>query len=260
MMHEKQFDPKKQAHQPERGANESEQDVENSPVVGTLDRVRDWLEKWGRLFQIAFAALVIIVTCIYTWYASRQWEAMQSGIKETQQNRELEYRAYVGVRGVAFQPRADNPAWGNVILVSINTGRTPGLEGKIRQIVEKRDTPVPENTVINEPEHPGSKIVYFPSIEMQTNMGMITTNVADIIMASPINPNAKAKPSVIPIQPTVIPNLIPPIMPSSTVGYYVYGIIEYRDIFNKAHQTKFCFIGAPGTNTFGWCTTFNDAN
>lgn len=219
-------------------------------------RVQNWL-------LVVFTGLVFAVTTIYAYFSYGQWTSMDKAVEETRQNRELEYRAYVGVRNVLFQPRADNPAFADIILISTNSGRTWGRKGKINPKIEKRDTPLPEDFALNEPERAGSKIVFLPSIDLQSNIGYIPTNVAEMIVNTPPAPTAKAKPKVAPA-PTatpVIPSLRPPeTAPNAYAGWYVYGVIEYSDIFEKPHRTKFCYFIPNGASSFLQCPTFNDAN
>src|SRR5260370_39127153 len=116
--------------------------------------------------MVIFAGVIGAVTIVYSFFSYGQWTSMEKSTKEMRNNRELEYRAYVGVKGVLFQMRADNPAWGDVSVISVNTGRTLGRDGKIRAIVERRDASPPDNTVINEPPQAGSRILYVPSLNL----------------------------------------------------------------------------------------------
>ncbi len=197
--------------------------------------------------------MVVLVTSVYAFFSYGQWTTMDKSIEEMRQNRELEYRAYVGVKGVVFQQRADNPAWGDVILLSVNTGRTPALEGRVRRVIERRDSPPPDGTVINDPEHVGSKIIYVPSLDFTTTLGMIGTSVADQLVTP-----KETKPKGSPTPP--VASLTPPQSTLFSEGWYAYGIIEYKDIFSKPHATKFCYFNLPSTRDFYPCPTFNEVN
>lgn len=192
---------------------------------------------WFRKPQVILSALTLAAIIAQLVIFDFQWGAMQTAIEETKETRELEYRAYVGAKGVVFQPRADNPAWADLTLVTTNTGRTPGREGKIRVQSGRRDTPLPENAVVDEPEHPGSKIVFVPLIDNTTGAGLATTGIADMILNSPpapaVQPQTSAKPAPV-IPPVVIPSLKPPETRANNIaGVYVYGIIDYKDILTS---------------------------
>jgi hypothetical protein len=218
-----------------------------------------WLQEWS---PTILNVLVVAALIFHGVQFNRQWQAMQDSIAETQKTRELEYRAYVGAKGAVFVTRKDNPAWGDVVLVSVNTGRTPGREGKLRPVLEHRDAPPPDDTVINQPAHAGSKIVFTPSIDFQTSAGQIPTQLADILVnqaVAPVSKPSTVQPVAKPL-PAPIASLNPPKGIEFGEGHYLYGIIDYVDIFDKPHSTKFCFFIAPGSSTFIQCPTFNSAN
>jgi len=218
-------------------------------------RAQNWL-------LVIFTGLILIVTGVYAYFSYGQWSSMDKTIGETQKSRELEYRAYVGAKGATYHPRADNPAWGDVNLIVINSGRTPIREGKIRRVFEVRDAPPPETTLINEDTHPASKVVYIPQIEYSHYVGAIPTQVADILANTPATQNAQPKQQGAPTSEAspIVPSLNPPEMPEFGKGWYVYGIIDYKDIFEQWHSTKFCFFIAPKKSSFIQCPTFNDSN
>jgi len=44
------------------------------------------------------------------------------------------------------------------------------------------------------------------------------------------------------------------------IEFYVYGIINYDDIFNKHHCTRFCYTYNPDKNSYRTCVEHNDAD
>jgi hypothetical protein len=219
--------------------------------------------------QIVLSTLTLLAIIGQAYIFDKQWDVMQTSIDETRHTRELEYRAYVGAKSVILQTRTDNPAWGDVYVLCINTGRTPGVEGKLRFNIEKRDTSLPENYSVNDAQRPGSKTIYLPNIEVAHVVGAIGTKVADVLASNPLDTQlpsnatgnkSKPKTQTSVSEPLIVPNLNPPPSPNLTSGWYVFGIIEYKDIFGKPHFTKFCFINTPGTASWSQCTTYNDAN
>jgi hypothetical protein len=218
------------------------------PTDGATSKAQNWL-------IVIFTGVIAIATIVYSYFGYGQWTSMDKALTETQKNRELEYRAYISAKGALFQPRKDNPAWADIILITGNTGRTPVRDAKMKRVLEHRDAPPPEETIINEATHPGSKILYVPLIDYTTSCGAVTTRVADILA------NPQSTPSIQPTPMPNVPSLTPPEILRFGDGWYLYGIIEYKDIFDKPHWTKFCFyLAAPGGSIFAQCPTFNDAN
>jgi hypothetical protein len=225
---------------------------------------RPWFRHPAIILSILMLAAIIAQAVIFDF----QWSAMQTAIDESKRTRELEYRAYVAAKGVTFTARPDNPAYGEIRVVTTNSGRTPGI-GKMKVNFDQRANPLPEDTVINEPDQVGSKIVFTPSVEYETAVGVMGNKIADLLMeaqgngSTTVKPQSKSQPVPDKLSPApAVPSLIPPnVRPANAyTGTYVYGIIEYRDIFEKQHWTKFCFFNAPGTNKWISCPTFNDSN
>jgi hypothetical protein len=217
------------------------------------------------ILSIVFSGLLLVATTVYAWFAGGQWQAMDASLKEIRQNRELEYRAYIGAKGAVFQQRPDNAAWGFVVLTSVNTGRTQPKGGAyIKREVRWLNEPPKDDAAVSDVSA-GSKLPYMPNIEYNTIMGQIPSHVADILAE-----NAKAtSPSAGPVKqpgptpsptPTVIASLIPTEAPQFGPGWYLWGYIKYFDIFDKEHTTKFCFYNRPGTTGFAICPSFNDSN
>lgn len=222
--------------------------------------------KINMILMLVFTGALVLVNIIYAYFAGGQWTAMGDSLKETRINRELEYRAYVGAKGAVFKQRTDNPAFADVIMVSVNTGRTPVLNGaKITHLVEPRNEPPPDDTIMKDTGQTGSKIAYIPQIEYTTFMGVVPTGVADILIAraqaaANVAPAPEPTPKGSPTPATITPSLNLPEAPKFGVGYYLYGTIDYKDIFEKPHRTRFCFFIAPKTSAFSLCPTFNDSN
>ncbi len=240
--------------------DQNEIHADSRPPVGENKADTPSQNKQNR-WVVGLTALIFLVTCVYSYFSWGQWSSMEKALGETKRNRELEYRAYVGTKGIVCPVRADNPAWCDVIVISTNSGRTPGLSGKFKYAIEHRETPPPDDTILNQPDLPGSKIVFAPLTDTQTTIGLIGTRMADTLVSPPSGPTMEREPKKkTPGAPApVVPSLIPPQSLHFSSGYYVFGVIEYNDIFGKQHWTKFCYFNTPGTS--GWinCPTFNDA-
>jgi len=177
-------------------------------------------------WMAAGVGLLLLLTCVLSLL---EWRSLRNGQEELRRIQQLGERAYVVVKGAAEQPKAGDPKWDAVVVTSINTGRTPALNGQFEFVLEHRDTPVPEGTVMNQRDWSGHSIVFPPSLEISTRVGMIETG-ADGNSAG------------------------------ATSGNYVYGLIEYDDVFKVHHWTKFCFVQAAGSEAWSRCSTFNGAD
>jgi hypothetical protein len=47
---------------------------------------------------------------------------------------------------------------------------------------------------------------------------------------------------------------------SGQFSYYIYGMITYKDIFNKIHWTKYCYQLAPSLDRFTTCRFYNETD
>src|SRR6267143_108660 len=65
--------------------------------------------KVNMILMLVFTGALVLVNIVYAYFAGGQWQAMDDSLKEIRQNRELEYRAYIGARGASFTVRPDNP-------------------------------------------------------------------------------------------------------------------------------------------------------
>jgi hypothetical protein len=215
--------------------------------------------RFGRWFyhraQIVLSVLTFLVVIIY---AVQLWEVRNT--------REIENRAYVTTRTVVLTSDPAIPDFNFVMVTVVNTGRTPGLNGGIVGQLERREASPPENTVVNPPEQPSSKMLFGPSIDMNKGVGIMAAvkppepppiqNSGNVVTPSK---SGKAAPSN---QPNSAPAQQPaPVQnPADARLWYVFGVITYEDVFGKSHQTKFCYRNAPGTAMWWLCPTYNDAN
>lgn len=230
--------------------NDKPQDDEGIPKK----RFTRWLYHRSQIILSVLTFAVVVFSAIQWW--------------EYRNTRELEYRAYVVAKGVIFRPNAQNPAYGDIYIVCVNTGRTPALKGNIIiGDVTQRESPIPEDTVINPPEKLPSQNIFAPQLESVQLVGYIGTSEADKLLraeqAQSTTDNTQKRTTATPAPLTApTPSLIPPKdMEAETKKYfYAYGMITYEDIFKRPHRTRFCFYIIPGTSEWKTCPTFNDAN
>lgn len=192
--------------------------------------------------------VLVIATIVLAFVSYYQWNAMNDALEETKRNRDLEYRAYVGVKGIDFRKLPDNPALGEVIVTYVNSGRTPALNSKVMQAISIRETPLPEDAGFESPDTVQSVFVIAPAMEFPALVALIPTSEAGKQPLTEEGQNS-AKPT-----PTPVPTP-PPV--ESRAKIYVYGVITYEDIFKRPHRSKFCYFNTPGTRNWAICPTHN---
>lgn len=203
-------------------------------------------------------ALLLLLTCVFSFLSWLEWRSLRNAEEESRKIQQLSARAYVCVKGAAEYPKADDPKWAAVVVTSINTGRTPALNGQFQYLLEHRDTPVPEETVINQRDWSGHKIVFPPSLEVSTSVGMMETGASGksegASKGAKKSPGAPGEASAANSGGAAAEGAS---QPAPASGDYVYGLIEYDDVFKVHHWTKFCFFHAAATAAWSPCSTFN---
>ena len=172
-------------------------------------------------------ALLLLLTCMISFV---EWRSLRNGQEELRRTEQAAARAYVFVKDAAEHPKPGDPKWAAVEVTAINTGRTPAVNGQFEFVLEYRDTPVPDGTVMNQRDWSEHRTVFPPGLEIAKDVGMIETEA-----------EGGAKPA------------------GAASGDYVYGLVEYDDMFKVHHWTKFCFVHATGAGEWKRCETFNAA-
>lgn len=202
------------------------------------------------LYHRAQIVLSVLTFAVVLFNAIQWWE--------TRSTRELENRAYIVAQGVTLAPLTI-PDLNDVVVLCVNAGRTPGRNGNIITMLERRQESPPENTVINPREGRSSKILFGPGVAVNERAGFmpIPKQVEVPPTQTAPSPNGGQSPT-----PTPTPSPTPSPAPEEADKrlWYLYGEITYEDIFGVAHRTKFCFQNQPHTASWAYCPTFNDAN
>jgi len=155
---------------------------------------------------LSWLVFVAVVTQIIIY--KKQWEAMQNTLKEMRISRELENRAWVGLKKIEVEQRPEGGVHLNGFYV--NSGNTPA-NVLIKFKGEMRKQPPPNDIDLGPYEAKGSNLALFPHVEYQS--------VIASLEGLPISNNPK----------------------SYTDAWYIYGRLEYEDIFGHPHVTKFCY-------------------
>jgi len=132
------------------------------------------------------------------------------------------------------------------------------LNGTIRTNLEARETPIGDDVNYNNNDVFRSKLVLFPQIDMQTIVATQTVDEPPTLPATPSAVPNTANKAQVTAQAT--PNAAPVKIIVQTKKFYVYGLIEYDDVFGRHHETKFCYVNTPGAREWANCDKYNDAN
>jgi len=224
------------------------------------ERFLEWANRWSSVLLVVvpsiFSGLVLAAILLQAYIYEKQWRSMQASIDETRRNREIEYRAYVVVKSAGVVPQQNLPL-GAITITTFNSGRTPGV-GKIKAIFRPLQDSPPEDFPVDINEQQ-SRIIFAPLVDVNTRVSLLPIERPNPIL-SPGTAQPKAKTGPPPAPPALA---VPADMQIATPDrweYYVFGYIEYTDIFNKTHWTKFCVYNVPGSDRWSFCPTFNDAN
>lgn len=224
------------------------EESENKSKPSKSRRFINWLQTYSQIVLsiLTFFALVVM---------SLQWD-------EARQSRKLEFRAYAAVKAVRID--RINETTGLLVVVCTNTGRTPGKDAQVTAINELRETDIPEDSIPTAPDKIKSKVVLAPQVDFELFAGAIAMKplpVATKPTESDSTNSQKGKGKAKETVPT--PAQAPPeprVEIPRNLKYYLWGTIEYTDIFDQPHKTKFCFYNVPGTPGWNACASYNSFN
>lgn len=185
--------------------------------------VRDWL-------PVLFSGLLLGVTIFYTWYASRQWQVMRDALQEARTTREIENRAYIGIKSVGLVDDLKANTSNTILVVLSNAGKTPAVMSL--HFVSGIGT-APWEKVYEEPTNIRGNFTLTPGTEHN---------------------------SEVPVSAYTNLELTPVLERHAQL--YLQGVIEYDDVFGKHHRNEICAVNIPNTKNFRacCCTTHNSAN
>lgn len=197
-----------------------------------------------------------VLTFVVVLFNAVQWA-------ETRNTRALENRAYIVARTVRLEA-VTFPDANDVLIVCVNAGRTPGRNGNIEAVLERRQASPPEDTVINPTEGKKSRILFGPGVEVNHRVAFMNIvqppgSAPPQLSAEPTNPD-KAKGSAPSSNQSPDPTPTPAARDNDKRLWYLYGVVQYEDIFGNTHKTRFCFENVPFTPSWAYCPTFNDAD
>jgi hypothetical protein len=186
--------------------NRTDHCEEKQETAPNLLTFTGWLQIW---LPIIFSGLVVVVIFAQAYIYKKQWNAMQDTLKEMRLSRELENRAWIGVKSLEFEQ--GEPAGVDVVATFVNSGASPAIMTFEYRMEDLEQSPA-DDIVLPPYPNQGSSLALFPHVERRARL------------AQHINITLPAKPK----------------SPNHT--YYIYGVIKYRDIFDQPHTTRFCYM------------------
>lgn len=200
---------------------------------------------------VTFLAVAIYAFIVYFQYREmiNATGAAQQAVQESRLTRQqsekmlnatieqfhLDQRAWIAPYGISsFSIQENTPLTFEVEIT--NSGKTPALE-MTRDMMARsylagqKFLPVYEEPPANAPEE-ASKGVMFPGVHAKINTA----------------------------PPLLIPSKGIEQLKNRTIILYVYGRINYRDVFNVKHLTTFCFVVNKSLSYASACSTYNHAD
>ncbi|HEV2863055.1 MAG TPA: hypothetical protein VGX48_18715 [Pyrinomonadaceae bacterium] len=189
------------------------------------------IDKLNIVLTLIFSGAVAIFTAFSTYYSSKQWQAVMESLKDAKETREIENRAWVIVTGAQMAKEMKVGEMPIVNFIMANKGNTPARNARITSEVQIRDSPVPDGA----------------SVTVRGSMSAAT-----------IAPDAEVA--------TFAPSNV--VLDESTFAavskgqkhLYAWGVLQYEDIFGKAHVTSYCVVYQAYSTHFAPCENNNSMN
>ena len=143
-----------------------------------------------------------------------------------------------------------NSVMGGVLITLVNSGNTPAqaVVGKI--VLETRNNPVPEPMLFVRPERMWSSLAWLsldtvaPEFGYQSLVGVIPPRST---LQGAVTDGGRLS---LWVGPKV----------SNDLRRYVWGTIDYKDVFAKPHRTIFCFKESKNPQEFIYCSNNNEVD
>jgi hypothetical protein len=175
---------------------------------------------------------IYVVVAFFQWCAmSDQLGAMRDQIKQSEESRKLDERAWVGVKSITFKPMVVGKKLGVVVALS-NSGKTAAKE--VNMAIHMKFTNDPQETIevtedyfINHVAHKSmdealSAGVILPGADYYGGTGIESSDLTQRVIDG---------------------------VSDGTFKVYVVGQILYYDIFNELHKTDFAYESDPAVGT-----------
>jgi hypothetical protein len=190
------------------------------------------VEKLNIALTLFFSFWVVVFTGISTYYSSKQWEgmrnqlgAMSQQLKQAEETRAVENRAYLSVQEV----RLDTPIRAGIApsahILYVNNGKTPAVNARASFCLE----------VVDNPLHGRLTFQGCPGDEIQ-------------IALLPGSPTRFIPTRNRPLSDEEVRGIV-----SDTKRLYIWGFVEYMDMFGVHQRYEFCNRALPGKADMAHC-------
>jgi hypothetical protein len=243
-----------------RPANQESSETKSKKEIATPTRGVNW-SQW---LMIAFTGVIAASAFTYTMVAIWQLEVigaqvdvMRSDLQETMNQVELArvqaeaakraadaaeksiaanleafrlgQRAWVGVKGIRLKGERKEGERLEAVIIVENTGRTPALEVVVQKAVSAA---YPTKEALRQPVKGGKAIFVLAPNNNFLSLKTVTESLSETDLRA---------------------------LESEKRGvFYLYGIITYKDIFDRRHETGFCaFYVKEAYPALEFCSTLN---
>lgn len=205
-----------------RQAAQEQSDAEDHAFRTQQAKQNETIAESTRLIMI-FSAVSALVAGIYAFFSFGQWRAMQKSLEQAEQSMKYGQAAYLVVEAVRFGGAPHLGGRIEVTLNVLNAGNTPAYDVQTWSHItyETKDFAFTHEEAKANSRYP-VPIILGPhqSSDIETISADLSHNEEQRRTA------ARGK------------------------FLHFWGLITYRDIFNRKRWTEFCFIGRTGTNRF----------
>jgi hypothetical protein len=159
-----------------------------------------------------FTGLMLFVAAVSAWAAFLQWRSTEHSI-------EVSNRAWVGIKEATLTKELQAGERPSAIVMYVNKGNTPALRVKVRANMGFTDRQ-PSEPMANLPGVMEESVGVFLPESDKVGTPVMSTEAMPEDFLRQVNEGKKR--------------------------LYVWGVIEYEDVFGNAHTTRYCLTQQPG--------------
>lgn len=199
--------------------------VNRSKASSTSDGITKSPGQSWRWIDRGATLVIAVATACNVGVALYQWRAMEASVEASRVALESSQRPWVFVTHIQFRYTAPGPML--VVLSVTNVGKGPAFELYTLGISQVRESSLPDSPDYPRPSGAPSRGV------LPGGQSFTVTVLTEIASASQRDA----------------------VLKGDQHRLYVYGVLRYRDEFDKGHETRFCgFVLRDG---FEWCPNHN---
>lgn len=196
-----------QSHKPQttQGAVERQPNQEAAKPYRRIDKL-------NIILTLLFSGVVAIFAGISTYYSSKQWEGIKQSLADARATRNLENRAWVVFKETQNKEPISKTQPTTITVILQNMGATPAVNARV-EVTMKYAPQEPETFVTPPDETMRGRYVLPPGKEFPVYVKLPALTDEDYFLLT-----------------------------HGGYKYYLWGIVEYEDIFNETHRTRFCYV------------------